>query len=267
MSAATQVELVDADDDGQIEVLVIGEGPTVICLPSLGRSAEDFVGVATRVALEGYRMLLPQPRGIGESTGSLVGLTMQDLADDAARVLTSLNGIPSIVVGHAFGNRVARMLATLHPELTESVVLLACGGMVPPAAEVSKALVSVFDERLSKHEHLQAVRTAFFAPGNDPSAWEGGWHPIVAAAQAAATTALDVNAWWTAGSADVLIVQPADDVVAVPENGQQLLAALGSRAAMVEIAHAGHALLPEQPEAVARTLLRWLGNPDREPQS
>ncbi len=88
--------------------------------------------------------------------------------------------------------------------------------------------------------------------------WADGWHPDVAAHQMAATRAAPVDSWWSAGGADVLVVQPADDLIAVPENAHRIAAAIGDRATVVTIERAGHALLPEQPEAVADTLLRWL---------
>jgi pimeloyl-ACP methyl ester carboxylesterase len=183
---------------------------------------------------------------------------MADLADDVAAVIAALADGPATVVGHAFGNRVARMVATRQPDVVESVVLLACGGLVPPAPEISAALVSVFDASLDQAAHLDAVARAFFAPGNNPSVWSGGWHADTAAAQAAATAGTAVEDWWTAGSADVLVIQPANDVVAVPENATKLVEMLGARASMVTIPGAGHALLPEQPAVVATELLAWL---------
>ena len=59
----------------------------------------------------------------------------------------------------------------------------------------------------------------------------------------------------------MLVVQPADDVVAVPENATRLVEQLGARASLVTIPDAGHALLPEQPEAIADAMLEWLDRP------
>ena len=185
---------------------------------------------------------------------------MADLADDAAAVIRALADGEVTVVGHAFGNRVARMVATTHPDLVESVVLLACGGLVPPKPEVTAAMASVFDPSLEPAARLAAVARAFFAPGNDPSSWQDGWHAETAVAQVAATAGTPVEEWWTAGSADVLVVQPEADVVAVPENARRIVEMLGTRATMVTIPGAGHALLPEQPAAVAGEVLAWLGH-------
>ena len=82
-----------------------------------------------------------------------------------------------------------------------------------------------------------------------------GYHAI---AQGAATVAQPVKYWWKAGGKDIFIVQPTDDVMAVPENAVRLCEELGDRASMVMVPDAGHALLPEQPEAVALAVLSWL---------
>lgn len=247
-----------AGPDGPIDVHVYGEGPTVALIASLGRGADDFSDLAARLAAAGFRAIALEPRGVGESSSRLKGATMADLAEDVIAVLQALADGPATVVGHAFGNRVARMVATIRPDVVESIVLLACGGLVPPAPAVAAALVSVFDASVDPAAHLDAVARAFFAPGNDPSAWERGWHARTALAQGAATETTPVEEWWMAGQADVLVIQPAQDVVAVPQNATKLVEMLGERASMVTIPNAGHALLPEQPVLVATEILTWL---------
>jgi len=199
-----------------------------------------------------------EPRGIGASELRDEPLTMEDLALDVSCVVSELGDGRATVIGHAFGNRVARMVATTSPDEVESIVLLACGGKVPPAPEINAALLSCFDSSLGAEEHLKVVATAFFAPGNDASVWADGWYADVAVTQGIASASTASDAWWTAGNADVLIVQPAQDVVAVPENAYQIKSALGERATLVVIDQAGHALLPEQPEQVARVVVQWL---------
>lgn len=243
---------------GVLEVRVRGQGPAVVLLPSLGRGAGDFDDLADRLALAGYRALAPEPRGVGASTGLVQGLSMEDLAGDVAAVVRAMTSAPATIVGHAFGNRIARMVATRHPDLVDGVGLLACGGQVPPIPEAATALSQVFDVTLDLDAHLEAVRAAFFAEGNDASAWADGWYPMLAAVQGEANRMTPVGTWWRAGQADVFVVQPANDRVAVPANGDQLLEALGGRATMVTIPRAGHALLPEQPAAVAAALAGWL---------
>ncbi|MEZ5168196.1 MAG: alpha/beta fold hydrolase [Acidimicrobiales bacterium] len=250
---------------GPIEVWEYGdqrsEYPSVVMLPSLGRGAADFDDLALRLARAGYHAVHAEPRGIGGSTGELTGLTMADLAADTAAVIHAVADGPVTLVGHAFGNRVARMTATEYPHLVDSVVLLACGGRVPPAPAHAEALLTVFDAARSDDERRAAVAAAFFAPGNDASVWAGGWHGDVAAAQAGATQAQPVDHWWGAGGKEMFVVQPADDVMAVAENARLLCDEFGDRVSMTTVPHAGHALLPEQPAAVEVALRTWLARP------
>ena len=65
-------EVLVAYDDVQIETVVEGEGPAIVILPSLGRDGyEDYDEVAQMLAAMGWRVLRPQPRGIGASTGPM----------------------------------------------------------------------------------------------------------------------------------------------------------------------------------------------------
>src|SRR5579862_6027783 len=66
--------------DVHIEVIAQGLGPVIVILPSLGRGAEDYDVVSSLLAGDGFRVLRPQPRGIGTSTGPMAGLTLHDFA-------------------------------------------------------------------------------------------------------------------------------------------------------------------------------------------
>src|SRR5689334_5791436 len=90
---------------GRIEVLAQGSGPTIVLLPSLGRGAEDFDGIAPRLAAAGFRVLRPEPRGIVQSQAPAEGLTLYDLAADVAAAIEGSEGgspSPAIIAGHAF---------------------------------------------------------------------------------------------------------------------------------------------------------------------
>jgi pimeloyl-ACP methyl ester carboxylesterase len=149
-------------------VHVHGAGPAVVLLASLGRGADDFADLGTRLAEAGFCALAPEPRGVGASASPLHDVTMANLADDVVAVIRALADGPATVVGHAFGNRVARMVAARQPDVVESVILLACGGLVPPAVEVTAAMASVFDASLEPASRLDAIARAFFARATTP---------------------------------------------------------------------------------------------------
>jgi len=257
-----------------IEALVEGSGPPVVMIASLGRPAQDFGDLSRRVAASDFAAVSLQPRGIGKSAGPMLGVSLVDLAGDVAIAVERLARGPAVLIGHAFGQRVARMLATTRPDLVKGIVMLAAGGKVAVPQRAREALLGCFDLSLPDDVRIENVRYAFFAPGNNPAVWRLGWHPEVARMQRATTTGLDgdapaagnirggpaasVEAWWAGGSAPLLVVQGLQDTVALPENGRLLKAEFGDRVQLTEVDQAGHALLPEQPDIVAANVLAFL---------
>src|SRR5262245_61997687 len=98
----TERETVDAGT-AQLALLVCGRGPAVLLLPSLGRDAGDFRVLMDALAETGFRALALNPRGVGASRGPLEGITLHDLARDAAAVIEARTDGKAHVVGHAFG--------------------------------------------------------------------------------------------------------------------------------------------------------------------
>jgi pimeloyl-ACP methyl ester carboxylesterase len=247
-----------ARGDVRIEVLAQGHGNVIVLLPSLGRGAGDFDIVADRLAAAGHRVLRPQPRGIGQSRGPLAGIDLHDCAADIAAVIEHENSGAAFVVGHAFGNRVARMLATDRPELVRAVALVAANiGRAPSPPQVRAAIRASADPSLPDAERIAALQFAFFAPGNDPRDWLAGWHPEVLAAQRIAGDRTSREEDFAAGRAPVLYLQPAHDPLAHVEDAKAYKAQLGERVTIVVIERASHAVIAEQPDAVSTALIRY----------
>jgi pimeloyl-ACP methyl ester carboxylesterase len=242
--------------DVRIEVLAQGSGPPVVLLPSLGRGASDFDLIATRIASAGYRVLRPQPRGIGASTSPQPYADLHDCAADIAAVIESAGGGAALVAGHAFGNRVARMLATDRPDLVRGVSLIAANvGHAPSTPPIREAIRNSANPALSDEERLKALRFAFFAPGNDPRPWLQGWYPEVLAAQRIAGDRTSRQEDYAGGSAPILYLQPGHDPLAHVEDAHEFKRALGERVTVIVIDHASHAAIEEQPEAISRALI------------
>jgi pimeloyl-ACP methyl ester carboxylesterase len=244
--------------DVRIEVLSQGSGPLIVLLPSLGRGAEDFDEIAVALAMANFRVLRPQPRGIGQSKGPLMGITLHDYADDVAAVIEQAKGGPAFVVGHAFGNRVARLLATVRPDLVRAVGLIAANvGRDPSPPDVRAAIKASADLSLPQAQRLAALQFAFFAPGNDAHAWLDGWHPGVLAAERIAGDKTPREEDYAAGHAPVLYLQPDHDPLASVDNAADYKRALGDRVTIVVVPNSGHAVVAEQPAFVARELIEY----------
>ncbi len=244
--------------DVRLDVLAQGEGPTIVLLPSLGRGATDFDPIALRLAAAGYLVLRPQPRGIGKSTGPWQGVKLEDLAADIAAVIEHDNNGPAFVVGHAFGNRVARMLATTRPELVGAVGLVAANvGHNPSPPDVRTAIRTSANTSAPDDDRVKAMQFVFFAPGSDARVWLDGWHPEVLAAQRIAGDLTPRPIDYAAGRAPVLYIQPSHDPLAHVEDAEEYRRALGDRVTVVVIPNSAHAVIVEQPEAVSAALIAY----------
>jgi pimeloyl-ACP methyl ester carboxylesterase len=240
---------------GQIEANVGGSGPLIVLLPSLGRGASDFARLAPLLVARGYRVATPEPRGMGRSEGPLDGITFHDLAADVAAVIRAEGGT-AVIGGHAFGQKVARTIAMDYPELVRAIVMLAGAGRAPIPPEVRAAILRCGDPSLPDDERVAALRIAFFAPGNDPVAagWLEGWHPDIKLKQLGAENATPLDEFISAGRAPILDMQAEFDTVVPPSARQDLRNELGERVTIRVIPNAGHALIPEQVEAVAAAM-------------
>lgn len=245
--------------DTRIEVLAQGNGPGLVLLPSLGRGATDFDRIAERLAAAGFRVLRPQPRGIGESRGRMTGIDLHDLAADVATVIEHDANGPAFVVGHAFGNRVARMLATDRPDLVRAVSLVAANvGHAPSPPVVREAIRNSADPSLPDAKRLEALRFAFFAPGNDPGGWLDGWHPEVLNAQRIAGDRTARTEDYAGGNVPILYLQPDHDPLAHVEDAHAFKRALGDRVTVVVIRNSSHAAIVEQPDAISDALIEFI---------
>ncbi|MFV9475019.1 alpha/beta fold hydrolase [Advenella sp. RU8] len=250
-------------DQVSVEYLVQGSGTPILFLPSLGRGQADFDELALLMEQKGFKVIRPHPRGIGASQGPMTGITLENLAADVAAVIKAENHSSCIIAGHALGNFIARMTATLFPDLVRGVALLAGSPGKTPSGDPSippDILVSVSQSgnlALSEAERVSHLNKAFFAPGNDCHSWLQGWYPETKRMQWDAWHATPIDSFFKAGKAPVLDLQAALDTVVPRKYTNYLRNELGERVTVTVISNAGHALIPEQPEAVCEALTNW----------
>jgi pimeloyl-ACP methyl ester carboxylesterase len=137
---------------GEPRMHVAGSGNAVVLLPNAGCSASYFEHFVHQLALAGFQSVAVNMRGVANSTGSLAGISLHDLAADVAAVIEALGCAPAHVLGHAFGNRVARCLAADRPDLVRSFILLAAGGLIAPPTPLGSAFRNAGDAKRSGPE-------------------------------------------------------------------------------------------------------------------
>src|SRR5215471_17069634 len=107
--------------DATLECTLCGSGAPVVLLANAGCSTGYFDHLARALVTGGFQTISINMRGVGRSSGSLDGATLHDLAGDVAGVIKAIGCGTVHLVGHAFGNRIARCLAVDQPPLVRSV--------------------------------------------------------------------------------------------------------------------------------------------------
>jgi pimeloyl-ACP methyl ester carboxylesterase len=129
-----------------VHVLEAGEAsaPALLLLHGFPELAWSWRKVMLPLAQAGYRVIAPDQRGYGMTTGwdgrydgDLASYRLTNLVRDQRSLLEAL-GLKSVasVIGHDFGSPVAAWCALLHPEIFRSVALMSAPFAGPPATPV-----------------------------------------------------------------------------------------------------------------------------------
>jgi pimeloyl-ACP methyl ester carboxylesterase len=243
-----------------LECTLYGSGTPVVLLANAGCSTGYFDDLARALAARGLQTISINMRGTGESRGSLDGATLHDLVVDVAEVLETIGCGPAHLVGHAFGNRVARCLAVDRPSLVRSVTLLAAGGLIAPPTPLGTGFRNAAEAKMNGSDCVTVLGARWLSPASDPRILEQVecW-PAIHIAHLATSRNVPLEHWWNAGTAPLLVIQGLDDEAAPPSNGHALREQLGERVRLIDLPRAGHFLLLEQPEAVTRAVAEFVG--------
>ncbi|MGZ5216584.1 MAG: bifunctional 4-carboxymuconolactone decarboxylase/3-oxoadipate enol-lactonase PcaCD [Caldimonas sp.] len=122
----------------QLHVTVQGEGPPVVMSHALGLDIHMWDALAARLA-KTMTVLRYEHRGHGESALPPGPYAMDDLVDDAARVVREWDRGPVAWVGLSMGGMVGQGLAIRHPELLRGLVLANTTGRYPESAAANWA--------------------------------------------------------------------------------------------------------------------------------
>jgi pimeloyl-ACP methyl ester carboxylesterase len=237
--------------DVAVEVVAEGRGPLVVLLPSLGRDSDEFNPIAERIAAAGFRVLRPQPRGYGRSSGPMENLTLHDFARDVAAAIEHEHAGPAIVAGHAYGHFVAKMTAVDFPKLVKGVALIAAAQKnIDP--QVRRWLAIATDARQPEAERVKYLQMVFFAPGHDSRIWLTGFHANVQRAEEIARDATPQAEYWSAGNVPLLDLQAEFDPYRPRATADELVKEFSAkRVTVVLVRGASHAVIVEDPRAVA----------------
>ena len=112
-----------------------GGGVPVVLSHALGLDLHMWDALAAHLAAQQHPVLRYDHRGHGGSAVPAGPYAMDDLVDDAARLLREWGRGPVVWVGLSMGGMVGQGLAIRHPELVKGVVLANTSAQYPEAAK------------------------------------------------------------------------------------------------------------------------------------
>ncbi len=108
-------------------------GPPVVLIHGYTDNARDWVPMLPYVS-SGFRLLLVDIRGHGQSSKPECCYSRLDFAYDIKLLLDALSIKKADIVGHSLGSIIAQTFSEYWPERTSHVVLIASTGGQPPGA-------------------------------------------------------------------------------------------------------------------------------------
>lgn len=101
-----------------------GEGPLVICVPSMGDVREEFRFLAPQLATAGYRVVSMDVRGHGETSENWPDYSVGAIGSDILALIQSLKAGPAILIGTSMAAGAAVWAAAEAPDLVAGLVLI-----------------------------------------------------------------------------------------------------------------------------------------------
>lgn len=240
--------------------------PTVVLIHGLGGSSITEWYKVGKLLAERYRVVMIDHRSHGLSPKVTQRFEVEDVADDVAAVMGTLDLPASYVVGYSMGGTIAQALAHHHAGLVSKLALVATFPVHPSAFRwprvVGVWLIRAWERAsgIGSPEARSAYLLAVGAVDRRHARWL--WEethrrdPEAGAASSFALLRFDSRRWLGTIDRPSLVVIPGRDQI-VPTRWQYDLAARLPDARVVEIAGGHHELPWTHPEELADALVEF----------
>jgi len=100
-----------------------GEGKPIVILHGLLGISDNWVAFSRRLAMEGYKIFIPDQRNHGQSPHHPV-LNYYALTDDLAEFIETHQLIKPVILGHSMGGKVAMRNTLEHPGSVDRLIIV-----------------------------------------------------------------------------------------------------------------------------------------------
>ena len=125
---------------------ITGDGPPLLLIPGMLSDNASWITLVPFLQ-DRFTLILPDPRGAGQTRPLDAPMTLAALAGDMAALLAHLNMGPAHVLGHSLGGLVALTLSGQFPDRVASMTALATS----PAP--SARIPAIFDALVQARRH------------------------------------------------------------------------------------------------------------------
>ena len=281
--------------DIDIAYKMLGKGDPIL----LFNGASDGMDAWHPSFLEGlssdHTVIAFDTRGIGNSTTGSKPYTYQQLANDSASLLDALKIPKADVMGYSLGSYIAEQLAIMFPDKVNSLLLVgsSCGGKdhTPKPPEFIKLQSDIVNKSLNNvsisHEEMKELVSASLGSGwirlhpesldipaniTTLQQLKPGLPPEIANNQNNVGKHWEDNPNWS-GACDelaklakpTLVITGTDDNMYQPHVNSLKIVEKIPGAWLVQIEDAGHAVMDQYPEEIAKILNTFLSTTSTTP--
>ena len=129
---------------GTVAYEVIGaDGPVVLCAPGIGDVRGQYRFLAPQLVDAGYRVVLMDLRGLGDSSAEFESYSADAIGDDMVALLQQLRVQHATIIGNSASAASAVWAAAELPDVVANIVLIGPFVRVMPAPWYQRALLKV----------------------------------------------------------------------------------------------------------------------------
>lgn len=168
--------------DGTVAFESEGSGPLIICVPGMGDLRSSYRHVAPALRAAGFRVVLTDLRGHGDSDSTFTSYGDEPTAGDITALIEHL-GEPAIIVGSSMAAGAAVLVAAQRPDLVTGLVLVGPFVRNPKSNPLTPLILRVLMAPLWAAATWNAYLPKLYA-GVKPSDFEAYRASVVAAMRA-----------------------------------------------------------------------------------